>query len=187
MASILNNFITGLEAQNDQPFQVGDPFTLEQQPPEESIFGNLPAINDDAEFVNNAPQGVNAFALNPPPVDPKILPLQKNAAQLWQQQAQQPQAGVQQIQAQNRQLLKPQTNTTSRYYTRQLYREMMKSRDPETRMQARLGLRIKGAPGAQGQEQYVSNQNKYSMSSTGAEAGPNAANWKSLFPNSKTA
>lgn len=161
----LTDFISSLDvATPDQPWESGEPFGLGQV---------------QKGFLNDIPPLVHDPAIDE---KPELQPNQ-NAAQAWKAQAAQMQAGVGQIQQQNRNLLKPQSDSTSRYYTRQLYRELMKSRDPETRMQARLGLRIQGADPNAGMNQLVSNRNKFGMSQDGRDAGPNAQNWRQLFPN----
>lgn len=147
------------------------------QPPkveEGNIFGDLPEMGGGEVDLGDAGQV------------PKAAPVAQAAqaqapAGNWQQQAQQPVRNLQAIQQQNAQMLQDRPTSTVRYYTRQLYREMLRSRDPETRIQARLGLRFRGAP-AEDPAGMVSNRT--TMSSRGDEAGPNAANWRDLFPKS---
>lgn len=102
----------------------------------------------------------------------ELVPQNQNAAQAWKQNPGNL-GGAAQVQQRNREMLKPKTDTTSRYYTRQLYREMTKSRDPETRMQGRLGLRIRGADPNAGRDQMVSNR---------TALGQRVEGWRDIFP-----
>lgn len=150
----LSDFQTSLtEMEVDQPWASGDPFSLGQ--PQRGIFDDVP------EFVGD------------PALDekPELKPNQ-NAAQAWKQNPGN-MGGVAQVQQQNRELLKPKSDSTSRYYTRQLYRELLKSRDPETRMQARLGLRIRGADPNAGMDQMVSSR---------TPQGQKIETWEDTFP-----
>lgn len=110
-----------------------------------SGLGAAPDVGADMDFANGAAVGSGLFGGLP------ALAVEAEAAPApnWQRNAQQAPPNLAARQKENTELLAShrQGGSTSRYYTRQLYREMQKSRDPETRMQARMGLRIQGAPG----------------------------------------
>lgn len=154
----LSDFQTSLtETEVDQPWMPGDGAGIEQ--PRKGAWDDIGVWGDDEEALQQNLPGA-------------ALQQNQNAAQAWKQNPGN-MGGVAQVQQKNRELLKPKSDSTSRYYTRQLYRELLKSRDPETRMQARLGLRIRGADPNAGRNQMVSNR---------TPLGQKVETWEDAFP-----
>lgn len=137
----------------------------------DSLFGDIPAIQGGAPIgqFNNAP-------------DPG--PAQQQVAQANPEtEAAKPPLNWQQRQQENRQLINGHQASTSRYYTRQLYRAMAQSRDPEARIQGRLGSRIQGAP--DNSADYVSN--RVTMSTGPDDPGsPSGTDWDATFNSTRS-
>lgn len=152
--SWLTDFQNGLDSMDvDEPWQPGEGAGIES--PRQGAWDDVPVMG-----------------MIPDVGKAELVPQNQNAAQAWKQNPGNL-GGAAQVQQRNREMLKPKTDTTSRYYTRQLYREMTKSRDPETRMQGRLGLRIRGADPNAGRDQMVSNR---------TALGQRSEAWNETFP-----
>lgn len=134
-------------------------------------IGAAPDVAADMDFAQGAAQAQGLFGgLEPLQEEPVVAPN-------WQKQAQAPLGGLASRQKENEELINShrQGGSTSRYYTRQLYREMLKSKDPEARIQARLGLRFNGAPGNAG-------SGLQSGGLSGAGGKTSEADWRATFP-----
>lgn len=124
-------------------------FGLAFAPEESSIFSGIPAVDLGADV---APQAPDVAA---PQVDAGGIKEaagiggNRNSAQRWQVQAQQPVPNVQEVQQANRMALDPRSGgSTSRYYTRKLARMILGDRHASdvSKEEARMSLRFEGAP-----------------------------------------
>jgi hypothetical protein len=117
---------------------------------EKDIFADMPEMDQLAP--DGAAPAVPAGGDQPLEAG-LVEPGARNVAQQWDKAAKQPIPNTNQVAASNQAALDPRRGgSTSRYYTRQLYREIAGSKNssPEARQSARLGLRFNGAPSAEG-------------------------------------
>lgn len=150
------------------------------------VFDDIPEIKGDAEDLTGGVGGAGEGMAVQAGVQANPAPAPQAAAQApnWQQQAAAPPMNWQQRQQQNAQLINGHQASTSRYYNRQLYREIVndKRASPESKIEARAALRFNGAPS--NAQDYVGNRD--TMSTGGDSAGPNAANWGDLFNSTRS-
>lgn len=145
-------------------------------------LGAAPDLGTDMDFANGAAAASGLFGGLP------VVAEEAEAAPApnWQRNAGQAPPNLAARQKENTELLAShrQGGSTSRYYTRQLYREMLRDKDTsaENRINARNNLRIQGAPNEATPGLQTGRLESGGLGPGGSGGMTDAKTWGGMFP-----